>query len=1148
MAEATEKARQLIYTCLKARRAVVLGFMGPNYCGKSELLKEAKAWLGQRKLPYALVDLEEFAGSRVEELLDSIVAKLSASPSAYGKVRFPRYLLARSVLAMPAPTASPLPDEVLREVRRKVRSGWLRDALRTAADLAPAVRLVPGVSGVPADLIRSAVAAVIGPLLGALPAWLLRPGAGWFAKNSRLGPARSADEALKLLWLSANGGAWAEVESTLVAAFLADLRSSARRGRFPIRFKIAYALLIDNADREIRLPDAERWPGKRLVDLLVQEMTDRDRLTVAATHRGSLLASVGAALDDVPATAAVAVPYADQLKPPPVGTRWWPVRIPDLDTADIRERIRTATGWPEAGCAEAATAVYRYTRGHPGATYLVVEALKSQPVPRAGLDLAKVVDGALRRELLDNLLGVIAIDQALMRSVVTCAAVRDREHVPQLVGHGIAVAHLDRVQDDVLWVPGRAERLVLLPVLRQLLLDDLAVRRASAVDGWRNVLGALAAHAEDAGDLESRLYYLLAMGETETVTRELWDRLAQARSGEGWLRLLKHVTLAPGRFREGHGHDAVKRYSSWAGDGDLRTFAILVVRLWCASDPPVLSAIEATSIATGYRAIAVRFPTVAPELNVEAARWDGGGPAEHRRPAAITPPVAFPRPAVVQLAHWSSRFGAAAVLVVLLGWIIPSPGPGTIGCRLAARYDGRQCDLQVSRVQVGGHTELVGLTGGSVAFRPGAGWASAMKALRTENAYATAGGPGSYVTVAVGGPLSDDEPRHLHRVEGAIAAQHEANHDGIVGDRPRIRLVLANMDSAEDHWKPVAGQLVSMVNGPGHLRAVAGMGLSQAETVDAMNEVRKQYVPTVSDMITASTISAHTYPPFARVAPDTAQQLDVLGGYLNPRLAHHKAMLVAYSKRTDMYTAALNADFQRYLGGPWRAGGSIVAPFGDDPRQEFPQIVRILCGARGIDTVLYAGRAADLPPFLSDLGTRPGCAAGKITVISTSDTTRLLVSTPQNRQAWEALRNKDRPTDLIFTPLDDPAYLATRSEDRPSITRLTGLFQSLGFDPKDLDTGWGIADYDATLTAAQAIRTAAGDAEKIPPPQTVADQLRLMSSPSTAVPGGSGAVRLDQNTGDRYDLHIPVLRFVPGKPGGLPGQPKVLSTGTPPFP
>lgn len=455
MAEATEKARQLIYGCLKARRAVVLGFMGPNFCGKSRLLGDVKDRLDERALPYALVDLEQFAVAAPDELLDRIVVGLSASRSAYGRVRFHRYLLARSVLTMdipgPAPNVLPTPDQVREAVHRRVRSGWRRDALRSAADLlAPAVKLLPGPSGALLDLIRSVVAALADLVVGNLPAWLLRPGAGWFARNTRLGPARSADDALTLLWLSAHGGAPDPVERTLVAAFLADLRAGARRGRLPIRWKVAYALLIDNADRVIRLAGVDHTPGKRLVSLLAGEMTNADRLTVAVTHRGSLLASVGAVFPNAPVMPAVAVPFADQAEIPPRGTRWWPVRLPDLDVTDIRDRIRAATQWPEGACEEAATAVYRFTRGHPGGTDLVLDALSERQAPRDGFDLGAMVTDDLRRELLDKLINQVAPE----RELTTCAAVRDREHVPWLVGHGISRQDLSKVQDDTLWVPG----------------------------------------------------------------------------------------------------------------------------------------------------------------------------------------------------------------------------------------------------------------------------------------------------------------------------------------------------------------------------------------------------------------------------------------------------------------------------------------------------------------------------------------------------------------------------------------------------------------------------------------------------------------------------------------------------------------------
>lgn len=470
------------------------------------------------------------------------------------------------------------------------------------------------------------------------------------------------------------------------------------------------------------------------------------------------------------------------------------------------------------------------------------------------------------------------------------------------------------------------------------------------------------------------------------------------------------------------------------------------------------------------------------------------------------------------------RWWAAGCYVVVVLAVVATLVP-PVRRSIACLVGGGPCPTGLTRVTVNGRTEYVGVTDG-YPFRPDL--VHAMKVLRRQNATATADGPGTYVTVAVAGPLATDEPRTLHRVEGAIAGQYAANHGGVVGGRPRIRLVLANMDGKERHWSPVSHRLREMVSGDAHLRAVAGMGLSQAETVDAMTVLRGAHVPTVSDMTTADTINETTQRGFARVAPDTGQQLDVLGDYLRPRLAHHKAMLVAYSNPTDLYTSALKSDFQQDLGGPWRAGGEVVTPFGDKPDNEFPQIVSVLCGTRGIDTVYYAGRAADLPLFLTYLGNRLGCRPGKIRVITTSDTSRLLVPTAANRRAWAALRNKDRPIELIYTPLADPRFLASRPDNR--IGQLRDRFGELGFRGADLDTGWAITEYDAVLTAAQAIRKAAGANGDIPPAQNVAEQLRLMNAPTTAVPGASGGIRLDPETGDRYDLRIPVLRFVPGKP------------------
>lgn len=476
---------------------------------------------------------------------------------------------------------------------------------------------------------------------------------------------------------------------------------------------------------------------------------------------------------------------------------------------------------------------------------------------------------------------------------------------------------------------------------------------------------------------------------------------------------------------------------------------------------------------------------------------------------------------------------AYAVLVAVIVALFFPPVHGPIVCQTQS-----WCRAGLTEVTVAGHTELVGVTG-TYPFRPE--FQHAMDELKKENEFATKSGPGTYVTVAVAGPLTDNDPRDLHRIEGAIAGLDDANHSGLVGDNPRIRLVLANMDSIESRWKLVADQLKNMVHSDDHLVAVAGMGLSQAETTNAMKELDAVGVPTLGDMITADTISQKTYPPFARTGPDTGQQLDVLGKYLGPLLAGHKAMLVTFSKSTDMYTSALSIDFQKYLDGPLQAGDKTPVPFGKDPVNEFPLVVSNICGTSHIDTVYYAGRAADLPTFLTDLANRSGCAPGPIRVVTTSDTTRLLVPTAVNKQAWQALRNSNQPIELDYTPLADPAFLDSQPESHQQMAALRRLFRKLVFPGGDLNTGWAIMEHDTMLTIAKAVRDAS-NAGTVPPPRSVSDQLRLIRTPNTAVPGASGGIRLDPATGDRIGLRIPVLRFVPG------GDQKILGVYKPDYP
>jgi ABC-type branched-subunit amino acid transport system substrate-binding protein len=428
--------------------------------------------------------------------------------------------------------------------------------------------------------------------------------------------------------------------------------------------------------------------------------------------------------------------------------------------------------------------------------------------------------------------------------------------------------------------------------------------------------------------------------------------------------------------------------------------------------------------------------------------------------------------------------------------------------------------------------ECIGVTG-SFAFEPRFG--SVMAALRKENAFATQGGAGTYVTLAFLGPLTNADERVVHQLEGAVTGQHRANQEPLVGEHPRIKLVLANMDSTEGHWRQISDELIEMVRGPDHLVAVAGLGLSQRETLWAAQRLRTADLPMVSDIVTTDKIDKTQAVGLARVNPRVGDEVAALAEYVGAKTKLRRAMLVNSAKEGDLYAESLTTAFKKSMGRYWRAGGEVGDPFGENPGNEFNVIVGNLCSVRPPDMIMYAGRGGDLPKFIGYLSNR-NCHPDPITIVTGSDTVRLILDDPENRQAVAALGARRNPISLIYTPLAEPSVLRDRS---PRLYEgFERSFRNLGFEPEHLRTGWAIMSHDAVITEALAIRRAA-PVQGLPAAAKVRDSLYLLSSPANSVPGASGQFQLDPDTGNRAGLQLPVLRLRPDR------EPEVLGLYTP---
>lgn len=428
--------------------------------------------------------------------------------------------------------------------------------------------------------------------------------------------------------------------------------------------------------------------------------------------------------------------------------------------------------------------------------------------------------------------------------------------------------------------------------------------------------------------------------------------------------------------------------------------------------------------------------------------------------------------------------------------------------------------------------ECVGVSDGTASFGPD--FVHVEAKIREEN-QRIAGQRG--VTIALLLPITQppdsDRPTNnllsveqiRAQLEGAYTAQRVNNDEHDL----KVRLVVANEGSQEQAWAPVVDQLAQQVSAPQPLVAVTGLGVSVQQTVAGAQDLSRRGIPMVGAVITADELNATDIGAYGlvRVNPGNGDQLDALAEFLPSRPELRNAMLVADSNQADFYTRDLAEGFQDKLG-RWRAPDSPIMPYQGKPGSpgistQFNNIAGRLCGSSPPDMVFYAGRAALLPDFVTQLRQR-GCAKDRaVTVVTGSDASNLQVALGPPAQT-------DAPVSVIYTGLAEPKALADprwNPEHHGQYRRFEEAFRNSGFPAEDLRNGWAIMQHDAILTAATATHKAVGQLLFRPGPADVLPQLYLLNDASTRVHGAGGSFNIDSTTGNAVGRRIPILELTP---------------------
>lgn len=400
---------------------------------------------------------------------------------------------------------------------------------------------------------------------------------------------------------------------------------------------------------------------------------------------------------------------------------------------------------------------------------------------------------------------------------------------------------------------------------------------------------------------------------------------------------------------------------------------------------------------------------------------------------------------------------------------------------------------------------------------------------------------GDYVTVAFLTLLMSKDANNLTvgqyvaELEGAYTAVEEANKKNA---RPKIRLLVASMGSSQKHWERAVDQLVAR-RAKDRLVAVAGMGLSQQETVDAARKLSQADLPMVGDLITADGFDATgavdgkgRIDGLARVALSNKDQLNAISKQLpsGQRTAALVSTSVTPNGTRDLYTESLNRGFRTIKG--LKKHLDDASDFKFDPRGGtgaiLPTISQNLCSSgKTIDTVYYAARVKYLPDFLDALAKR-SCHAQPITVITGSDAAALDPKT-------EALHDPAAPVTVLYASFPNAAQF--RSADNPS----RGLYNAFAkaftshhhgqqFPPEHLTSSyWGIVAHDAVLTVATALHRAAAHGAPGSLPNRYAVRNELYALRNDAIAGASGHFGIDKN-GNRTNTHTVATVHNLGRP------------------
>lgn len=403
------------------------------------------------------------------------------------------------------------------------------------------------------------------------------------------------------------------------------------------------------------------------------------------------------------------------------------------------------------------------------------------------------------------------------------------------------------------------------------------------------------------------------------------------------------------------------------------------------------------------------------------------------------------------------------------------------------------------------------VTDGSVSLSSDPGMLEAEADIANANRSATSGG--SYVSVVLLDPFTYStsgtvsQLRMTDELRGAYLAQQAANdRDGATP----IQLLLANEGtSGEEGQAQAIGQIKSL-EGQDHIVAVAGMGLSTADTKTAAAALTADGMPMFGAVTTGDEFDGTYFAGFYQVIPAVDDQVQQLRAYLKVTKGQSVALITS-DQTSDIYSNDLRTDFKSAL-------DSLVAlrgyPF--DPAQasqQFGAIATIICRQQaGSPVILYAGREAALPTLVQRFQQSAVCDRRKVNIVTGSDANALPASVTSAQPGVPGAT-----VTVEYSDIEDVGHVSGGFKAGykrwlpPGIDRRAACLNQL-YDP------WAVATYNSVMAAVGAFRRFPGPPDK----ETVLNNAAKLQG---SIPYTGAAGRFGFNVkGQLAPADIPVYR------------------------